>query len=164
MRTIHLNRRQARMLRENLTQNREGYDHLDHRRMDRLADKLNELQGEYGERMAALLREDREVNRDKAKTVLAGGNTEKHDAQILLNFYEFQDLNEEAETIPVDFVVEDGDYNLIRDKVDSQTKWIATDDVRKSVSGMLDAVANAEQGEIDGSGEQGKKVKQFRRK
>ncbi len=158
MRTIHLNRRGARTLRENLIGNQAGYDFLDLQRLDHLAKGLTEIQGEYGERMAVLAREEKQIRRQIAR----GQDVGLNNVGLINIAYEVEDLDAEAEAVDVCFVVEDGDYNLIKNKLDAQENWLANDEIRHVILGMIEAVNNAEKGEIDGS--EAKTVKQFRRK
>ena len=159
MRTINLNRQQARLLRHQLTQNPVGYDFLDIQRIDYLANKLTELQGEYGIRMAELAREEKQARRLIAK----GIDVEDNNAAITDIIFEVEDLDEEAEAGNVLFTVEEGDYKLIKSKLDAQDSWLANDEIRRVIIGMVDALTNAEQSEVEGE-EPVRSVKKFRRK
>ncbi len=136
MRRIVLNARQARLLRDHLTGNHD-YDYLDLMRLDNLAKKLTELQGAYGEKMAELARDEKKLRR-------RGLRGEPIQDALLAMQYDVEELNDEAETVEVVLSVEDGDYKLIRDKLDSVQRWVATDDLRPTILGMLKAVTEAE--------------------
>ncbi len=148
MHTIKLNRRQARMLRDNLTSNQGGYDYTDLCRLDHLARKLTALQGEYAEHMAELARDEKRIRRQGA----AAGSQLEIDSlsrELLLLSYEVEDLNEAAEAIDVEFRLEDGDYRLISDKLDAVSRWQGSDDIRHVIIGMVEAVRAAETGEAE---------------
>lgn len=140
MRTIQLTQRQCRLLRDNLTSQESGYDHLDLRRLDALAQKLTTLQGDYAVRMAELARDEKRLRRQFDRKQI----TEEAANQSLRNIaYEVEDLHEAAEVVQVELVVEDGDHRLILDKLDAVQRWLATDELRPVILGMLDAVRNA---------------------
>lgn len=139
MKQITMSKRQMRMLRDNLTGNQEGYDYTDLCRLDFIAKKLTEAQGEYAEQLAEYDREGKAVR----KRVLRGEL--KDDAvQRLMNkaTLAIEDLHEQAETEQADLLVEDGDYKLIKDKIAS-AKWLGADDTRSLIIGMVSAIHEA---------------------
>lgn len=144
MRVIELNRRQARVLRENLTSNQEGYDFTDLCRLDNLAKKLTTLQGEYAERMAELAREEKSARRLLVRATTPQ-ETEAANRKLLTIQFEAEDLHETAEAVQIELKVEDGDYKLITDKVDNVGKWLATDEMRPTIIGMVQAIKDAKQ-------------------
>lgn len=156
MRLIQLNQRGARLLRDNLTNNQDGYDYTDLCRLDFLAKKLTTLQGKYGERMAELARDERTIQRKRAKDALTDLETNK---AMLAISYEVEDLNEEAEKVEVTFEVEDGDYRLIADKLNAVNKWIGVDGLRSTIIGMVEAVQNAELKTDDNHTEEPRKLR-----
>ena len=146
MRTIKISARQARMLRENLTGKAEGYDYVELLKLDKLAKDLTVLQGHYAERMAELAREERSARRQFIKAESPESRSEADKALALISF-EVQDLHQEAENTPVDLQVSEGEWKLINDRISSVEHWTATDDLRESVIGMIEAVRNAESDE-----------------
>lgn len=140
MRGITLNQRQARILRDNLTSNQEGYDYLDLCRLDALAKRLTALQGTYAERMAELAREEKQIRR----ALTRDPGTEAEAARRLqLIAYDVEDINEQAETVTVELLVEDGDWKLINDKLGAVNRWAAADGLRELIIGLVEAVKNA---------------------
>ncbi len=155
MRTIHLNKRQARMLRDNLTNNSEGYDYTDLVRLDHLAKKLDELQGEYAIVMADQARQEKAIRRQ----LVRGQVTQAEAERVLLDItYSVEDLTEQAEAEPAELLVEDGDWKLIKDKLGNVSRWLGSDALRHVIIGMVQAVEQAESDEpVDA------KVKSIRR-
>ena len=138
METIHLTFRQARVLRDNLTTNLEGYDYLDLCRLDALAKRLTMFQGAYAERMAELAREEKALVRSMNRTTIAT-DREALTRSLAEIAYEVEDLNEQAERDEGDFEVHGGDLKLIKDKICSVAKWTGVDSLRETVIGMIQA-------------------------
>lgn len=140
MRTITMNAREARLLRDNLTTNTVGYDFLDLKRLDHLAGKLTELQGEYATRMAELAREEKAIHRSflRKQTDEVTANQ-----QLRLLALDVEEANEAAEGVELELHVEDGDYRLIADKVSAVSQWQANDEIRHVIIGMVEAVQSA---------------------
>lgn len=143
MRKIKLSQLEARMLRQNLVSSTEGYDYLNLVRLDHLAKKIEASLGEYGEAMAALALREKQIRRTIARAKSPVELEAANRALVDLTF-EVEDLEEGAATVPVEIVVEDGDYDLIRDKIDSVERWNAFDAIRQTVIGMVEAVKKAE--------------------
>ncbi len=143
MRIIQLTQRTARMLRDNLTANQEGYDFTDLVRLDGLAKRLTTLQGEYAVTLAEMSRDERKIRRALVRAASPAEEEQSNRALLALRF-DVDDLNEVASQVAVEFRVEDGDHKLIRDKVDAVGHWIGTDDVRPFAIAMVEAVRNAE--------------------
>ena len=158
MRTIKLNRREAILLRDNLVTNQGGYDYTDLCRLDFLAKKLIALQGDYAPKMSEIKREERQTQRKLVKGELPQLEADKVFLGLRLDI---EELNEAAETINVEFKVEDGDYEVIREKVMSVTSWQGNDDIRPTIIGMIEAISNAELEASDG--ESVPEVKKLRR-
>ena len=146
MRTIKITARQARLLRDNLTGNREGYDYVDLLKLDKLAKELTVLQGSYAERMAELAREERRARKQFIKAESPASKDEA-DRQLALITFEVQDLHEAAETAPVELKVTEAEWKLISDKLEGVERWTGADDLRASVIGLVEAVRNAESDE-----------------
>lgn len=142
MKTIQFTQRQARLLRDNLTSNQEGYDCTDLWRLDSLAKKLSELQGEYGTRMAELAREERRIRRELARSD-SPDEIAALERELVAMSFDVEDLNDAASEANVAFQVEDGDYKLIRDKIDSVNRWLGTDALRPIIIGMLESLKAA---------------------
>ncbi len=162
MRQIKISQRQARMLVENLTANKDGYDFLDLKKLDWLAGRLQDLQGEYGSRMAELAREERAIRRQLARAELqieknkklpeqerAEANRPLLDQQMLCTKelavmgMDIADLHEGAESVMVELLVEEADRKLIEHKLDSVEKWMGVNEFRALIIGLVEAVKNA---------------------
>lgn len=143
MRTIKLTQRTARMLRDNLTNNQDGYDYVDLCRLDHLAKKLTVLQGAYSERMAELAREEKSIRRQ----LVRDGDLESANRKLGLLTYEVEDLHEAAEEVEVELKVEDGDHKLISNKLEMVGHWLGSDEMRHLVISMVESVRNAESDE-----------------
>lgn len=158
MRTIQINQRAARLLRENMTTSQEGYEYPDLLRLDNLAKKLTELQGDYAVRMAELAREEKALRRKMMKAV---SSNEREDAQrsLMLLQFEAEDLNDDADETQVELQVSEVDYKLIADKLDNVTRWSANDALRSTIVLMVEAVKTAESDEPEEE-----KPKQLRRR
>ena len=141
MRKLNLTQRQARLLRDNLVGNPAGYDYLDLCRLDNLAKRLTVLQGDFGLQMAELVRQEKRIRRELARGEISD---EKASSQLLDLRFAVEDLQEEADGIQVSLSLEDGDYKLVSDKVTSVETWLATDELRPVIIGMMEAIKSAE--------------------
>ena len=141
MRIITLNQRQARILRQNLTNNQDGYDYTDLLRIDYLAKRMNTLLGDYAAKIAELAREEKRINRALARA--SDAEREKLQREMMGLGYDVADLDEAAELVEVTFRVEDGDHKLILDKLEAVGRWAATDELRPVIIGIKEAVKNA---------------------
>jgi len=148
MRTINLSQRAARMLRENLTSSQEGYDYVDLLRLDRLAKTLTGLQGEYADGMAELGRRERQLRRRMARAT-SPAELEAATKELQGLFFEAEDLNEAGGLVEVELQLEEGDYRLVLDKLESVGRWMGSDELRHLVIGMVEAVKGATSDEQD---------------
>jgi hypothetical protein len=153
---VKLTQRSARLLRDNLTSNQEGYDFLDLLRLERLAKQLTDLQGDYAVQMAELGREEKQIRRQAAREQISEAEANKALQNIS---FEADDLHEAANGVAVDFEIEDSDHRLVLSKLDAVNRWLGNDELRPIIIGMMEAVKAA------GGTEQGEtKPKQLRRR
>lgn len=159
MRTINLTNGQAWLLLNNLGGRDYPYPELV--RMDKLATKISEALGEYGARfteLAAIERKaNREIQRGAAPSKVAEANRVLADVQD-----EADELREGLGQEPLALQVENADWQMIADRLDSVEAWNASQALRKDIIGMVEAVKNAESDEPAEA--EGAKVKKLRRR
>lgn len=143
MRTIHLSARSARLLRDNLTGNREGYSYAELLRLDHLAQKLSQVQGEYDTAMSELARRERAARRAAVRATSPAEAVEVS-RELGLIAFDAEDAHEAAAGVAVEIQVEESDWRLINDKLDGVGQWVGGDDMRSVIIGMVEAVRGAE--------------------
>lgn len=159
MRTINLTNGQAWLLLQNLGGRNYSYPELV--RMDKLATKILESLGEYGSRFTEMAvierRASREIQRGAAPAKVAEANRALADLQD-----EADEMREGPGQEPLVLQVENADWQLIADRLDSVEAWTAIEALRKDIIGMVEAVKGAESDE-PAEAEAGK-VKRLRRR
>ena len=142
MRQIELSPREARMLRDTLAANQEGYDYPDLKKLDWLCQKLTALMGEYGAKMVEFGREERRIRKSLSRGQITQAAADEALAGVR---YDVEDLNEEADKAdPMPWFLEEADYKLVKDKL-SGVKWIGLEDMRSLIIGMMEAIEEAKQ-------------------
>ena len=157
MRQIDLTPREARMLRGTLANSTEGYDNLDLLKFDWMAKKLAVLAGDFNIKMDELGREEKRIRRaqlrgqvtkviDGKAIVLTKEAAREATEEALMGVrYDMEDLQEEADKESAKpWFLEEADYKLVKDKL-TGVKWLATDEARPVVIGILKALEDPPQ-------------------
>lgn len=148
MRTVHLTKREARMLRENLTSNQEGYDYTDLLRLDKLCGQLTDFQGDYAETIAKLARQERSARR-LLLDISNPDNQAEGQRQMVGIQLDMDDLNEQTGNARFPFQLSETDYDLVCDKVFSVQRWQGSDQSRSLAIGMVEALKAAVSDQAD---------------